>query len=84
MTFWAQPQKFSATRFSHFSGRWIVGVPLPGQPGVVGHRLALTEAATLAVTARTEQVASISCHVACQAIYPSLPFVVPAAFVFAA
>jgi hypothetical protein len=42
MTFWAQPHDLSTTALGHFCCRWVVRVPLPGQPRVVGHRLALT------------------------------------------
>jgi len=79
MAFWAQPQIFHVTAFGHSSGRWIVGVPLPGQPGVVGHTPALTEAATLAVTGGTEYVTSVSCQVSGKSGHHSLPLMVPAA-----
>jgi len=84
MPYWTQPQRPPATAFGHFSSRWIVGVPLPGQPVVTGHRLALTEAATPAVTGGTDYVASISCHIGCHVSHPTFPFVVPSALVFAA
>jgi hypothetical protein len=56
----AQPQELFFSAPGHFSTRWIVGVPIPKKFGVVGHRLALTEAATPAFTGWTDNVASTS------------------------
>jgi len=79
-----QPKAFSVATPGHFSSRWIVGVPLLRQPGVVGHRLALTKAATSAVTGGTDNVASNSCQIPCKVFQPGFPLMVPAAPVFAA
>jgi hypothetical protein len=79
-----QPKGIGVAALGHFPGRWIVGVPLFGQPGMERHRLALTEAATHAVTGGTAQEASSSFHVMCQVSPASLPLMFPATAVFAA
>jgi len=75
------PQVMSVTVLGHLVGRGVARVPITTNPGLVGNRLALAEAAlSPAVTGGAGSLASVPCQVGNY----GLPLMVPAAFMDAA
>jgi hypothetical protein len=64
----------------HLAGRGVAGMPLLGKPRVTLHGPAWAETPRPTLTVGADYVASM----ACQVVYPGLPFMLPAAFMNAA